>query len=343
MRRFFGADQVPDEWRPFVNAVDAAYREFDEDRLMLERSLDLSSQELMQANSEMRGLVQAIPDCILRLDSNGTILGSIAGSHADLPLPDVPLTGQKVDAMPGMAAGAALRHAIDQVHTTRSMTEFEYTLASDGKTRTFEARVLPLEGGELLAVLRNVTNRRRTENALRESEERFRELAGNVRDVFWMRSLDLSKVLYVSPAYEEIWARSRESLYEDARSYLAGVHPEDRARANETLAAQARCEPFEHEYRVLRPDGTVRWVHDRGFPVRNDAGRVYRFAGIARDITDRKAAEQQHRRVADRYKALFERNLAGVFRATLDTASFECNDAFKAMMGVGGTPYAPKR
>src|SRR5690606_8513681 len=121
-----------------------------------------------------------------------------------------------------------------------------------------------------------------------ESEERFRQLAEHVTDVFWMADPHRPHVLYVSPAYEQVWGRSRQSLYEQPRSFLEAVHPDDRQRAFDTLERQARGEATAEEYRVVRPDGSVCWVFDRAFPIRDASGRVYRVAGIAEDITERK-------------------------------------------------------
>jgi PAS domain S-box-containing protein len=123
-----------------------------------------------------------------------------------------------------------------------------------------------------------------------ENETRFKELAEAIREVFWVTSADTSVIHYVSPAYEEIWGRSCASIYENPMSFVDGIHPEDRPRVLKTLE-QKKSEAFEHEYRVVRPDGTVRWIYDRGFPIRDHSGHVTRVVGIAEDITSRKIAE----------------------------------------------------
>ncbi|MBI5687840.1 MAG: PAS domain-containing protein [Verrucomicrobia bacterium] len=137
--------------------------------------------------------------------------------------------------------------------------------------------------------------RKRTEEALRVSEEHFRQIAENIREVFWMAEPLTRKMLYISPAYEEIWGRSWASLYENPASFLDAVHPEDRARVVKELAVQKDGLPFDHEYRIIRPDEAIRWVRDRGFPVKDKTGRVSYYVGVAWDITDRKQAEENIR------------------------------------------------
>jgi PAS domain S-box-containing protein len=130
------------------------------------------------------------------------------------------------------------------------------------------------------------------EQALREGEARFRQIAEHIREVFWMTTADFSEMLYVSEGYETLWGRTRESLVREPRSWMAAIHPNDRSGVVATIEA-GRTREFDIEYRIVRPDGSMRWVRDRGFPIRDDAGRSYRVAGIAEDITERKQVEDQ--------------------------------------------------
>ncbi|HBB86540.1 MAG TPA: hypothetical protein DC047_02865 [Blastocatellia bacterium] len=141
--------------------------------------------------------------------------------------------------------------------------------------------------------------------ALGESEQRFRQIAENLREVFWLRTADLSTVLYISPAYDKVWGRSRESVYLDPNEFVAAIHPEDRAEVL-ALGPQDLEQGFEVEYRVVRPDGSIRWVRDRGFPITDKSGHFYRVAGIAEDITERKQAEDALRRSEDRIRLIID-------------------------------------
>ena len=143
------------------------------------------------------------------------------------------------------------------------------------------------------AVSKLAIDRRETLEALRESEARFRELAENINEVLWTVDAETHRVLYLSPAYSRIWGHTV------APGDLAGldrfehVHAEDRAAAREAFTTGAAEGTFDVEYRVMHPDGGLRWIHDRGFPVTDSAGRVRRVVGIAEDITARRQLEQQ--------------------------------------------------
>jgi len=134
--------------------------------------------------------------------------------------------------------------------------------------------------------------RARAIEAVQASEERFRQMAENIREVFYMSDPKAPAVLYVSPAYEEISGRSCASLYEQPRSFLDIVFPEDREHVEAAYARQLQGEPTHEEYRIIRPNGEVRWIWDRSFPIANEDGEFYRVAGIAEDITARKRAEE---------------------------------------------------
>src|SRR5580700_128211 len=165
-------------------------------------------------------------------------------------------------------------------------------------TRTGERRVweynntLRTEGVPypiVRGMARDVTERVRAEKALFATEERFRQLAESIHEVFYLTEVPGHRLLYVSPAYEQVWGNTCQSLYESPESFLGAVHHEDRDAARHAFVSH---QPFLHEYRIIRPDGSVRWISDRGFPVRDAKGEVYRLAGIAEDITERKQAEQ---------------------------------------------------
>jgi PAS domain S-box-containing protein len=150
--------------------------------------------------------------------------------------------------------------------------------------------------GKLFGVgtVQDITYRKRTEEELRASEERFRELAANISECLWIASPDKQQMIYVSPAYETIWGRSCQSLLDQPASWLQAVHPEDRERVARQLATQ-RSGNYDIEYRVVRPDEQVRWVHDRAFPVRDKQGQVTRIVGVVEDITKARALEEQFR------------------------------------------------
>ncbi len=149
-----------------------------------------------------------------------------------------------------------------------------------------------------LEIIRNMAHvaavaitRTRAEDELRSSEELFRQLAENIREVFWLTDWVANDVLYVSPAYEDIWGRPQSDLYDDPRSWSEDIHPEDVERVVKAFADDAERGLYDVEYRIVRRDGERRWIHDRAFPIHDASGRVYRVAGISEDITERKQAQ----------------------------------------------------
>jgi two-component system, cell cycle sensor histidine kinase and response regulator CckA len=135
------------------------------------------------------------------------------------------------------------------------------------------------------------------EQALRESEERFRQLAENITEsVFWMADPRAMKMIYVSPAYENIWGNSCQSLYANFTEWTEAIHIEDRLRIQTKFFEQSLLGNYDEEYRIVRPDGSLRWIRDRGFPIKDHHGQAYRSVGFAEDITNRKSAETILRR-----------------------------------------------
>lgn len=163
----------------------------------------------------------------------------------------------------------------------------------------------------------DITDRLHAERIRAESEERFRQLAENINEVFWMMDVATSDILYISPAYERIWGRSCESLYQRPMSFLDAVHPEDRARVErDALRQERRTVPTDEEYRIVTPQGAVKWIRNRAFPVRDAEGRIFRLAGIAEDITEKKRAVEALKD-ADRRKDEFLATLAHELRNPL--------------------------
>lgn len=143
-----------------------------------------------------------------------------------------------------------------------------------------------------VTTIRDMSRQRLAEAALRASEERFRQLAENVNQVFWIGTPALDQVLYVNPAYERIWGQSCDSLYARPTSLFATIVPEDRERVLALHNAEYH-RGYSIEFQIQRNDGQRRWILTRTFPVMNDFGMVYRIAAIAEDVTARKQAEEE--------------------------------------------------
>ncbi len=165
--------------------------------------------------------------------------------------------------------------------------------------------------------------------SLQEREERFRQLAENINQVFWMTDPGKQRMLYVSPAYERVWGRTVHSLYDQPRSFVDAIHADDRAAAIVAFGRQT-AGTYDEQYRVVQPDGAVRWIHDRAFPVRDAAGAVYRVVGIAEDITERRQAHEQVH--AAKEEAERANNAKNEF---LSRVSHELRTPLNAILGFG--------
>lgn len=181
-------------------------------------------------------------------------------------------------------------------------------------------------------MLRDISERKRMEETLRVSEERFRQLADNIDAVFWLTTADHREMLYVSPAFETIWGYPRNLLYANPAFWFDHVHPEDRLRVTTAAACQAHL-PYDEEYRIVTPGGQVRWIRDRCFSIKNDQGETYRIAGIAVDITARKRMEEQLRGSELRHRALVELSPHAIFVNCEDRIIF-ANQACAKLLGA---------
>lgn len=157
---------------------------------------------------------------------------------------------------------------------------------------------------------------RRAEGARRSSEEKFRQIAENVREVIWMMNATGDEIVYVNPAYEHIWGRSCESLYQNPMSWFDAIRSDDQERARSVFMRQMQGECIDSEYRIRTLDDQERWISVRAFPIRDETGKLIRVAGIAQDITERKQAEETVRKaketaeVANRAKSEFLANVS---------------------------------
>ena len=221
------------------------------------------------------------------------------------------------------AAAAAIRNGAGQEVTAefqgveRAMRDEELRLLvlryADANRRLDQTKDILLVGtllGVLIAAFAGLSAQRfgirrgLAEDALRDSESRFRQMAESISDAFFLMEADSGKMLYVSPAYEQMSGRTRESLYADSKSWTDAMHPDDRDAIREKYKAGIAAGEFEYETRYLRPGGVTQWVKVRGYPVRNDAGEIVRIAGVVRDITERKLGEQDLRESERRFSGL---------------------------------------
>jgi PAS domain S-box-containing protein len=188
---------------------------------------------------------------------------------------------------------------------------------------------IALEIGNIVVYLR-------TQSQLRESEARFRELAGNIAEEFWVYDWRLQRVTYVNPAFEKIWGRTAASFYQDAGMFFHSIFPADLPIVQQSIECQARGEPISIEYRVMHPDGSLRWVWDRSYPIFDDAGDLLRTVGVIADTTERKQSEIALRLSEEKYRGLMESLDSVIATVDYDGKFLYMNDI--AAKYMGGTP-----
>lgn len=191
--------------------------------------------------------------------------------------------------------------------------------------------------GYKLALIRDISERLDSEHALRNSEEMFRQLAENIDDVFWLISSDFKKVIYISQAYEHIWEKSCDSMYKAPMSCLDSIHPEDKETALNYLKKSAEGDlnniPYS-EYRIIMPDGSTKWIRERCFAIRNNQGQIYRIAGIASDITERKLADTALRESKERFSLFMDYLPAIVFIKDDESRTLYVNKYMEDVLGA---------
>ncbi len=178
-----------------------------------------------------------------------------------------------------------------------------------------------------------ITDRKQMETALRESEERFCQLVEHVDAVFWVFSFDEQKTLYVSPAYEKIWGRSPQPLYDKSQNWMDAIHPEDHAQVFTLYQRLIHGEPVEYVYRIVKPDNSVRLICDRAFPVYDSQGRLYRATGIAEDITEREQTEAALRASEQKYRNLVETSQGVIWSVNTEGRITFVNQAVRQIYG----------
>jgi PAS domain S-box-containing protein len=305
LKRFFGGtEQVPQAIHNFIEAVDDAYREFDVDREMIERSLDLSSQEMLQTNAEMRAIFLALPDIIFRLDATGTILDCQAGSMDDFYMfPKDKIIGKKIRDVNFLNVGDKFQEAISTVQADKTIITTEYMLKVRGALNYYEARLVPFLDNQVIVIIRNMTDRKNADEALRTQEERFRALIEKATDLITIIAID-GAILYQSPSSEWVLGYAPEDLI--GKSALDYVHPDDLPAVAAALKPSSSVMETETlELRLQHKNGDWRYLET----VARDMSSHPEIDGVilnSRDITEKKLA-QEAQRISDMlYRTIFE-------------------------------------
>ena len=257
-------------------------------------------EELHESEAHHRIVAEMASDAIVAIDANSTILFANHATEKIFGYTAAELNGARLTIlMPERLRHlheAGMRRFIETGVKSLDWQLVEFI----GQRKNGEEFPAEISFGEHLedgkyyftGVIRDVSERRLVE-ALRESEERFRQLAEHINEVFWLSKADTHELIYISPGYAKVWGRPLESLHGAPRSWLDAVHPKDAARIHEAVILKQSRGDYNEEYRIVQPDGSIRWIRDRAFPIKNNDGEIYRIAGVAADITARKLLEMR--------------------------------------------------
>ena len=204
---------------------------------------------------------------------------------------------------------------------------------------SFLSRSIPLANisGEYLYsvhIMEDITPIQQSATMLIRSEEQFQQVSEAIAEVFWMADISLKRIHYVSSGYEHIWGRSRSDLYQNPHLFIDAIHPDDQERVLADLNAQKTGQTFDHICRVIAPDGTVRWIWNRGFPLEGDAGHYSRYLGVALDITEHKKTELALLDSEKTYREIFDKTSEAMVVHDSKTAGiYDVNQAFCQLYG----------
>jgi PAS domain S-box-containing protein len=216
------------------------------------------------------------------------------------------MTGYSVDELLSFPDSKALVHPedrasvyalyLDRMAGRPVPTQDEHRIIKkDGTVRWMEVRAsfIKYNGRPAIQVVnQDITERRQAQDALRESEERFRLIAETVDEIFWIFDVKNEVLTYLSPAYERIWGYPGRNLVGDRRPFMDPVHPEDRERISAELAKIGTGQRLEYEFRIIRPDGSIRHLWSHGYPIADETGRIKQYVGVEQDITSWRRAEE---------------------------------------------------
>jgi len=300
LKNLFGRTEgVAPEWQDFLKSVDDAYHQNDADRQMLERALDLSSEELMQANSEMRAIFQTLPDIFFRIDTAGTILDFKGPTTPDPNFQEVNPVGKPLQEILSPELHTPFRDLLTKALSTRSMTSIVYIVNLKGNLHYFEARCVPFLKDQAIVVIRNITERKGAEDRLQKEVREKSIILDTMSEI----------VVYIDRDHNVIWANQAmhkafnlsPETYHGKKCYE--IHKrEDRCPFCPSIKAMETGEPQIHP--DLNSYGK-RWIL-RGYPVRSEQGEIIGAVEIVTDVTESRNAEDSLRQSEEKYKLLVE-------------------------------------
>ncbi|MEW6195373.1 MAG: PAS domain-containing sensor histidine kinase [Bacteroidota bacterium] len=266
----------------------------------------LAFEKLWESEESLRVLMNSNPEAVFILDREGNFVAANEKCAQRFGKPVEELIGTNVFSYLTPEIAEKRKAKVDEVIRTGKPLRFD----DMRNNRYYDNYLHPIfdSQGSLIRIavwVIDFTERKQALDALKASEEKFREIAENIQDIFWVRKGD--ELFYVSPAYEIICGKTCQSLYDNPNSFIEAVHPDDFERVIKSLSSDQyqREGKFDEEFRIIRPDGEIKWIWSRTFPVKRD-NEVIRTVGIAEDITLLKKAEEDIQNAYKKEKELNE-------------------------------------
>lgn len=266
--------------------LDAERRRVEAERHQAEEALRESEEWLRCIFDGSRDAIFIVDADARFVDVNDAAVMLTGYSHAELKTMTIPDLHDQADL-------GAFQLFFQRILTGEAINSEAKLRRKDGSKVDVEfsnRRIVVRDAVYMHTVARDITQRKKAEAALRQNEEQLRQIAENLHQVLWLYS-ETREPIYISPAFEQIWQYPCQQWYTDPDLCWKAIHPDDVARVR-TAFEHAMEQGFQEEYRIIRPDGSIRVISDQAFPIRDQAGHPYRLAGIAEDITTRRQAEQ---------------------------------------------------
>ncbi len=278
---------------------------------VLEEKQQEQNHQLVHEQQRYEELFNFAPDGYLLTDAQGRIQEANCAITALLSIESGFLVGKPLVSFIPVSARRTFRTQLNHLSLLPDKQTWELSLQPrKGEPFPAEITVAPVrDGNKLIALrwlIRDITVRKQAEMALRESEERFREIAENINQIFFVWSANSEQFLYISPGYEKIYGMSCESLYQNPQSWLNLVHPDDLKSVWQSLNQQSQGKAARREYRIIKSDGTIRWMFAEVFPIFDSGGKLLRYIGLTEDITERKHAKDALCQREQEFRALVE-------------------------------------
>jgi PAS domain S-box-containing protein len=265
---------------------------------------------LTESEDRFRSVVQSAPDAIVVADEHGYIVSWNDAASRMFGYTLTEVLGKPLTILMPMRYREAHEMGVERMRTTGQSKLMGRVIALHGLRK--DGNEFPIElslatwtgqGGSFYSgIIRDISLRTATEAALQDNVERFHLLTDHLSLVFWMTDTAKNELMYVSPSYAQVWGRPCDELYRSPRAWLEAVHPDDRPRVLHAAMTKQAVGAYREEYRIIRPDGTVRWIRDQAFPIRDASGVVHRIAGLAEDISREKEREDAVRHCEDRVR-----------------------------------------